>query len=89
MNYDIISYNYYKTHYGLEGGAILDLRGRSAILKRYFRLKICGKTGSYLFQHSKRNAPIQFPQSGLVAVVLKPRVSFCISQPIIFCMFMR
>ena len=27
--------------------------------------------GDYLFQHTKPNAPIQFPQSSLVAVILK------------------
>ena len=45
--------------------------------------------GSALFQHSKRNAPVQFPQRGFVAVVLKSCVCFRIIQPIIFCMLMR
>ncbi len=134
MNYDIISYNYYKTHnpppqkhsvtgvvlyaktvrkpyfkrflgiekvhrnfdrnrargcnFGSEGGANLDLRGQCH-LKTVFSPEKLRQNGSCLFQHSKRNAPIQFPESGLVAVVLKSRVRFCISQPIIFCMLMR
>ena len=50
---------------------------------------ILRQNGSYLFQHSKRNAPVQFPQSGLIAVVSKYRLSFRISQPFIFGMFMR
>ena len=43
----------------------------------------------YLFQHSKHNASVQFPQSSLIAVVSKYRLGFRISQPFIFCMFMR
>ena len=45
--------------------------------------------GSALFQHSKCNALIHFPESGFVAVVLKSCVCFRIIQPIIFCMLMR
>ena len=75
-------------NYGLEGDANLDLRGQCH-LKTVFSPEKLRQNGSYLFQHSKRNAPIQFPQSGLVAIVLKSRVRFCISQPIIFCMLMR
>ena len=75
-------------NYGLEGGANLDLRGQCH-LKTVFSPEKLRQNGSCLFQHSKRNAPIQFPESGLVAVVLKSRVRFCISQPIIFCMLMR
>ena len=47
----------------VKGGAVQSWNG-------IFSLNIVAKW-SYLFQHSKRNAPVQFPQSSLIAVILK------------------
>ena len=65
------------------------VQGVQLHLETIFLPEILRQNESYLFQHSKCNAPVQFPQSSLIAVVSKYRLGFRISQPFIFCMFMR
>ena len=46
-------------------------RGVRYHFETVFLPEILRQNGSCLFQHSKRNAPVQFPQSSLIAVVSK------------------